>query len=176
METRMTNNSTSHAKILEWLPEEAAKNSLTRAITQVFRDILDIELTTFSEENSLPDKNNQLIGSVGFTGDIQGLICLFLSYTSAQKLTSNMFDLEFDEVTHDLINDAVGEITNIIAGSVTQQLPHKISHQTVLTIPSITRGEDLKIDSISIAYLSQAHFLFEESPLSIKMYIKTPTQ
>ncbi|NVN89793.1 MAG: chemotaxis protein CheX, partial [Desulfuromonadales bacterium] len=65
----------------------------------------------------------------------------------ALKITSSMLGMECDEVNEDL-NDAIGEIANMLGGSVKQVLS-KGGLDVKLSIPTVISGEDYTVNSLS---------------------------
>jgi chemotaxis protein CheX len=57
---------------------------------------------------------------------------------------------EIDEAGHEVVNDAVGELTNMTVGTFKNQLADK-GFPCKLTIPSILRGSNFSIEPVSSA-------------------------
>ena len=88
-----------------------------------------------------------ITGMVGFAGTYSGVISIHCPVTLALKITSNMLGMECDEVNDDL-NDAIGEIANMLGGSVKQVLS-KGGLDVKLSIPTVISGEDYTVNSLS---------------------------
>ena len=117
------------------------------AMREVFQSMVSMELTP--EEPSMPanDPEGQIIGSVGFIGETSGVICIYMGDSFAKNATSRMLGISESEVDEEgMVNDAVGEISNMVAGYVKSRLCDRGWH-CVLTIPSIVRGRQLSVDS-----------------------------
>jgi chemotaxis protein CheX len=88
-----------------------------------------------------------ITGMVGFAGIYSGVISMHCPVDLAMKITSNMLGMECDEVNEDL-NDAIGEISNMLGGSVKQVLS-KGGLDVKLSIPTVIAGEDYTVNSLS---------------------------
>jgi chemotaxis protein CheX len=95
----------------------------------------------------------QVVGTVGFVGDANGLIYLHLDLAFARICTSHllgMTEAELDDANDEAVNDAIGEITNMTVGSFKNGLCD-CGYPCKLTIPSIVRGSNFIIEPISSA-------------------------
>ena len=99
------------------------------------------------EMSALP----QVVGTVGFLGDVNGLIYLYFDGAFAKGCTGHllgMSEAEVDEAGEEVINDAIGEITNMTVGSFKNGLSDQ-GYPCKLTIPSILRGRNFSVEPIS---------------------------
>ena len=88
-----------------------------------------------------------ITGMVGFAGTYSGVISIHCPVSLAMKITSSMLGMECNEVNDDL-NDAIGEIANMLGGSVKQVLS-KGGLDVKLSIPTVISGEDYTVNSLS---------------------------
>lgn len=88
-----------------------------------------------------------ITGMVGFAGTYSGVISMHCPANLAMKITSSMLGMECDEVNEDL-NDAIGEISNMLGGNVKQVLS-KGGLDVKLSIPTVISGEDYTVNSLS---------------------------
>jgi chemotaxis protein CheX len=88
-----------------------------------------------------------ITGMVGFAGTYSGVISIHCPVALALTITSNMLGMECDEVNEDL-NDAIGEIANMLGGNVKQVLS-KGGLDVKLSIPTVIAGEDYTVNSLS---------------------------
>lgn len=82
---------------------------------------------------------------VGFAGLYNGLVCLHVPQSLAMSFTSSMLGMDVDEMNED-VNDALGEIANMIAGSFKHHLS-KDGHEVRLSTPSVVTGKEYVISS-----------------------------
>ncbi len=88
-----------------------------------------------------------ITGMVGFAGLYSGVISVHCPVELAKKITSAMLGIDCDEVNEDL-NDAIGEIANMLGGGVKQVLS-KGGLDVKLSIPTVISGEDYTVNSLS---------------------------
>jgi chemotaxis protein CheX len=90
---------------------------------------------------------------VGFIGEVNGLIYLYLEESFARLCTCHllgMTEAELEEAGDEVINDAIGELTNMTVGGFKNGLCDA-GYPCKLTIPSILRGSNFSIEPISSA-------------------------
>ena len=85
-------------------------------------------------------------GIIGFTGDAQGVMVVSFTKECALKVVSAMLMEDFTEINNG-INDAVGEITNMISGDARRQL-EGLGMVFQAGIPTVVNGKGHEITSI----------------------------
>lgn len=85
---------------------------------------------------------------VGLAGTYNGMVSLHMPSTVAMNAASRMLGMEVTALDDDL-KDAVGEIANMIAGSVKQQLSQG-GLDIQLSMPSVIHGKEYVIAPASI--------------------------
>ena len=147
---------------IQEIPEQLIRSNISRAVCDVFKTMLnrDAENGIVMHEGvaaswpPLPPDGEaipQVVGTVGFIGDANGLIYLYLPLALAQVLTCHllgMTQVELEEAGDEVINDAIGELTNMTVGSFKSSLCDA-GFPCKLTIPSILRGSNFCIEPIS---------------------------
>jgi chemotaxis protein CheX len=143
------------------ITETLIRDYINRAVSDVFKTMLGRE-PAFSTQSprgegehhgDLEGHRPQVVGTVGFIGDINGLIYLHLDLAFARLCTCHllgMTEAELDEAGDEVINDAIGELTNMTVGSFKNGLCDA-GYPCKLTIPSILRGSNFSIEPISQA-------------------------
>lgn len=146
------------------IPETLIRDNITRAVCDVFKTMLhrNVQLKEVCVSGG-PDEcppalrdealaaNPQVVGTVGFLGDVNGLIYLYFEGDFAKHCTCHLLGMEpaeVDEAGDEVINDAIGEVTNMTVGSFKNGLSDR-GYPCKLTIPSILRGANFCIEPIS---------------------------
>ena len=111
--------------------------------TMVMMDVID----DFPLKEPVSRFKCSITGMVGFAGTYSGVISIHCPVALALKITSNMLGIDCDEINEDL-NDAIGEIANMLGGSVKQVLS-KGGLDVKLSIPTVISGEDYTVNSLS---------------------------
>lgn len=128
--------------------EEQLAKYIIDATQEVFSTMIMMDI---SDDYPLRDPINRfkcsITGMVGFAGTYSGVISIHCPVSLALKITSSMLGMECDEENEDL-NDAIGEIANMLGGSVKQVLS-KGGLDVKLSIPTVISGEDYTVNSLS---------------------------
>ena len=108
-----------------------------------------------SKESSQPaalETDEPIIASaVGYIGDVNGVVYLYLSESLAKKVTGQFLGLSESEIEAEgieTVNDALGEVSNMVVGTFKNSMCDK-GHNCRLTIPSIMRGKHFAIQTTS---------------------------
>jgi CheY-specific phosphatase CheX len=96
---------------------------LTKAIIETFETMVDMKLEVEDRATTLAD-HGYLIGTVRFTGENNGQVALAFSPHMAMFLAAHLMggELGGEEHTPGMINDTVGELVNIVTGSLQSKL------------------------------------------------------
>jgi len=112
-------------------------------------------LSTMAFVNPKPGKprlktDNRAVGDVsgiiGLTGDAKGSLALSFSEGCIIKIVNNMLGESFTEVNSD-IQDAVGEITNMISGDARKRLEAD-GFKITAAIPTVVSGKNHEIKHV----------------------------
>ena len=119
---------------------DEVRDLLKVSVAEVFRTMLSIE----AQEAPLVDFRRcdvpLVAGSVGFIGDLNGVVYIYVKEPFAKVVACRMMGMAESELDgEEIVNDAVGELSNIIVGAVKSRLCDA-GNPCVLTIPSIVRG------------------------------------
>jgi chemotaxis protein CheX len=151
--------------------EEQVAGYVIDAAKEVFSTMVMMEITDdFPLKEPVSRFKCSITGMVGFAGTYSGVISIHCPVALALKITSNMLGLECDEVNEDL-NDAIGEIANMLGGSVKQVLS-KGGLDVKLSIPTVISGEDYTVNSLSDNDCVVVPFTVEEHTLLIGITLK----
>jgi len=120
---------------------------LTReAVKEVFQSMLSMEVNPEPPSPLAADPAGQIIGSVGFIGEATGIIYLYAGVGFARVITSRMLGIAEPEVDPgEMVTDAIGELSNMVAGYVKSRLCNG-GLPCTLTIPSVVRGQELSVE------------------------------
>ncbi len=149
--------------VIEEITETLIRDNINRAVTDVFKTMLgrDPVLITSSEAiknqpwppfGHAPENASPIIaGTVGFLGDVNGMLYLYLDLDLARMATCHLLGMteqELDTAGDEVVNDAIGELSNMTVGSFKNGLCNA-GYPCKLTIPSILRGSNFSIEPIS---------------------------
>jgi chemotaxis protein CheX len=119
---------------------------IVSSTNEVFSTMIPMEI---SPDGSFYQKEEMIstdvMSLVSFTGEHSGILAIFCSKDIALKITSGMLGIEATELNQDT-KDAMGEVTNMIAGTVKNKIHEKFGAMH-LSIPIVIAGGDLTISS-----------------------------
>jgi chemotaxis protein CheX len=159
------------------ISETLIREMITRAVGNVVKTMLGHPvLLRDSGPECLPKLSaRQVVGTVGFVGDASGLIHLFLGEAFAIQCTRQVLGLSEFEIRSagdSVVNDAVGELTNMVAGSFKSALCDA-GYPCKLAIPSILRGHNFCIERLSSALRHVYHFECGEHSVIADIIVKS---
>ncbi|MDP2325279.1 MAG: chemotaxis protein CheX, partial [Gammaproteobacteria bacterium] len=109
-----------------------------------------------------------------FTGTLSGVIYLYTTIQFASRITRGLLGLNpEDPQRDDLVNDAMGEIANMVVGHFKSRLTDR-GIACVMTIPSIVRGSHLGIEAVSHTKVKRLSFRTGDHFLLAEILIQTP--
>lgn len=91
---------------------------LAEIVDQVWSSFLEGEIVPLAEPELDQDYAGRLVGWVSISGDWTGHLSVVCSEDAACAIATDMFQLDAGEVSTSEIADALGEIANMVGGSV----------------------------------------------------------
>jgi chemotaxis protein CheX len=108
--------------------------------------VMDVE-DQYPMQEPVNEFHCSITGMVGLAGSYTGILSIHCPQALALQITSNMLGMEVEEVGDD-VNDALGEIANMLGGHVKQVLS-KGGSDLNLSIPTVISGETYTISSVN---------------------------
>jgi len=141
------------------------EESAIRSVENVFQTMLHEEIhfkqRMDDSEVSHGTEASEVMGCVGFAGEINGLVYLRFSKMFALHATTKVLGLTEQDVIEagpEVISDAVGELANIAAGGF-KNVFCDLGHPCMLTLPTVVSGDHLAVTTVKDA--ARHVFLFE---------------
>ncbi len=126
------------------IDEICFSTALLEGAKEVFETMVFMDL----EESFEPEpqiEGDSLLGSITFSNAIEGCLTIRCSLPCARVVAANMLGLdedESDEISDREVCDAIGEITNMVMGSVKSRAATDAAELQV-SIPTVVRGQNL---------------------------------
>ncbi len=124
------------------------KATLTKATQEIFETMLGMEANAgeplSGRINSFKDS---VTGTIGLAGPYQGMLAIHIPEAVAKAITSAFLCMEVEEIDED-VKDALGELANMLGGSVKSGLGEE-GREIKLSIPSAICGAQYTIDCFS---------------------------
>ena len=107
---------------------------------------------------------------IGRTGEARGTISVSFSKKSILSIVSNMFGEEIKELNEE-INDAAGEITNVISGQARKKLDEQ-GMSLKAAIPSVIMGKNHTITHMTTSPIIAIPFSTDNGDFTIEVCIE----
>ncbi len=121
----------------------AVSDVLLDGTKEIFETMVFMDLEPAVDQN-LKIEGDSLLGSITFTGDFEGCITICCNMSCANAIAANMLGLDDShELAEEEVCDAIGEIANMIMGSVKSRLAGTVDKLDV-SIPSVVSGRRLE--------------------------------
>jgi len=155
------------AKVLDSieLTENELVELLISDIREVFSTMVGMEdlLLLPSQIEPVTHFEDCLTAMVGMAGTFSGLVNIHTTRSMALGITSSMLGMDASEVADD-VNDALGEIANMVAGSFKLHLTRKGADIRIST-PSVVTGSNYDViagkahDTITLRFATDKEWL-----------------
>jgi chemotaxis protein CheX len=151
-----------------------ASDVLLASASEIFETMIFMDLDQADDQTQRVE-GDSLLGSITFTGELEGCVSICCNRPCAKAIATNMLAMDpDDDISEEEICDAIGEVTNMIMGSVKARLTDVVGNLDV-SIPSVVSGKMLENShgeksvqtcvSVNIAeeYLAELCMLVRES-------------
>jgi chemotaxis protein CheX len=146
---------------------------LKPAVATVFSTMLKMDAKLVPSVEQELNQKMQVIGSIGLTGKVSAVVFLMMSEGLAHAVTGKLLGLAPHEIDGpELVNDAVGELTNMIVGYTKTRLCD-MGMGCAMTPPSVIRGSEMKIAGGSHCVTQKMSFECHKSGISIQVIIRS---
>ena len=113
-----------------------------------------------------------ITGSIGITGHAKGVMSLTLDEPVILKIVNNMLAENYTELNSD-IADAVGELTNMIAGQARQELAN-LGLTFKASTPTVVTGKGHRVQHVTTAPILAIPFTTPEGALVVEVSFNSP--
>jgi len=127
------------------LPEGGWEPLLRDAASEILEFMLGVEVSEVPE--STPRNSADMTAMVGLAGALSGVLSLRCPAAAAATLASKMLGIDISPTDADT-RDALGEVCNVIAGTLKAKVPG-LDDACLLSTPTIVCGRDYSLFSIS---------------------------
>lgn len=118
----------------------------------------------------LPLPTPYVSGVITMSGSARGQVALTFSRETACLIVAEMLGLELAELDQDMLQDGIGEMTNIVAGHAKAQLVGTRYHFN-LSLPSIVVGPDHHIDLFKVQRVALRRFESDFGAFSMHVWL-----
>ncbi|MGA2002722.1 MAG: chemotaxis protein CheX [Terriglobales bacterium] len=140
-----------------WLPV------LELAVEEVFEIMVGQRVKPVSKTEHAPKR--EFTAMVGLAGALCGILTITCARTTAREMTKCMLSAEIAE-SEEQISDALGEISNMIAGNFKNKLA-ATDGQCMLSVPTVIKGEEYSVRSMADGDNLETVMLFAGEAVSV---------
>ncbi len=143
---------------------------LVEATNEVFETMVFQTLDTGIpiEGEALRPRSN-VVGTVGFAGSRSGLVAFYSTMSTATTIASRMLSIEPAQVNGEMV-DAIGEITNMIAGSFRTKMARD-GDAWAISVPTVTVGSDFYTNYVTDVRRVLCPFRMEEDEIFVELIL-----
>jgi len=109
---------------------------------EVFETMVFMDITEAADQNQ-GIEGWALLGSISFKGTFEGCLAFCCNVDCAKAISANMLGIESSDVSEEETCDAMGEVANMLMGSVKARFQEQFGNVEV-SIPSVVNGRNLR--------------------------------
>jgi chemotaxis protein CheX len=146
-------------------------DELLAATRDVFKTMVfqDVETASPIAGDALRPGAN-VVGTVAFAGKTSGIVAFYSTLEGAQAITAKMLGIEPSSVNGEL-PDAIGELTNMIAGSFRTRMAGVRGETWAISVPTVTVGSDFYTKYVSDVQRVLCPFKMGTSELFVELIV-----
>lgn len=146
-------------------------NELVAATRDVFKTMVfnDVVASSPVSDEALRSGAN-VVGTVAFAGKTSGLVVFYSTLEGAQAITASMLGIEPGNVNGEL-PDAIGELTNMIAGSFRTRMAAVRGETWAISVPTVTVGSDFYTKYVSDVQRVLCPFRMGKAELFVELIV-----
>ncbi len=121
-------------------------DKLIESTVEIFTGMIMMDITVKDDNvKQLGKLQNSITGMVGLAGICKGVVAIHVPQEVAFSITTNFLGMEVTEMNED-VQDAIGEIANMLGGNVKTILSDK-GKAIQLSLPSTISGDEYQMYS-----------------------------
>jgi len=132
-------------------------------VSEVWSSMLGMEVQPSMEEITMGGGEKFLTACIQITGDWEGSVTVDCIGSLATLAAAAMFETAPEETEMEDIQDAMGELANMLGGNIKTLLPGKCS----LSLPSVTSGTDYSVNVPGSVIETRATMTSSEKPVIV---------
>ncbi len=146
--------------------------NITEATTEIFETMIMLDITVGDPlEENVSSFKCSVSGVIGLAGTCKGMLAVHAPDDVAKAITSSFLGMEVEEVNDD-VTDAIGELSNMLAGNIKMVLD-EAGKDVTLSIPSCIYGEEYSMDCVADAEWVVMPFTIDAGTFLVELQIKS---
>lgn len=138
---------------------------------EIFSSMIMMEIDVFDEPiTGNQSLENSISGIIGLAGMRKGVLAIHLPNSVAMAITGNFLGMDVEEINED-VEDAVGELANMLGGNVKTILSER-GRDIELSMPSTITGRQYDFQSTKDAERHIIPFVCDAGKFSIELQLE----
>ncbi|MBX9678082.1 MAG: chemotaxis protein CheX [Gemmataceae bacterium] len=137
-----------------------SNGEIQQVIESVWTTLLGFEAQPADGTTALPD---DLTGCVHITGEWDGVVTLVCPRRMVQRASGVMFGIDAAAAPKDLLNDALGELINVLGGNLKALMPGP----SRLSLPIVVDGSDYTMAIRNARVVNHVSFQCDDDCMTI---------
>lgn len=138
---------------------------LNSAVTGVFESMLALPIAAADEFAEADTESASVTGVISISGDWNGAVIVTVPQALAREIAAAMFALDSDALTEAEVQDAVGELSNMVGGATKTMIGGSCS----ISLPSVTEGLRYRVSIPGAREVANARFDSNGNLLSVSV-------
>jgi len=144
---------------------------ISEATQEIFQSMLMTEARPAAPLQTRSHKfTDSVSGLVGLAGNYRGMLAIHLPNAVAMSITSKFLFMDVEEINDD-VKDAIGELANMLAGSVKTMLTDT-GTGIKLAIPSAICGSEYEVECLAESEGVIMPFSMDEGEFLVECYLQ----
>ncbi|MEE4242935.1 MAG: chemotaxis protein CheX [Desulfopila sp.] len=124
------------------------QEQIIAATVEIFTSMvmMDVAVSSVQDQN-IETYEDTITGVIGLAGTHKGVLAIHVPHNVAFAITGNFLGMEIEEMTED-VEDAIGELANMLGGNVKSILSEK-GRDIDLSLPSTISGKEYGFHTIA---------------------------
>jgi chemotaxis protein CheX len=146
--------------------------TLDQSVQEVFGLMLGTPVTVSEAAVAPTNIPITLTAVIGLAGAISGAYSVVVNETTAKQIAATMLGIEVTSLD-DTVYDALGEITNILAGAWKSKI-ESLHSACLLSVPTVVTGTHYDIHKKTSTFRLSRSYHFNDSTFTISIYGEQP--
>ena len=148
---------------------DISKEQVMEISKSVWSSMLGVDVAE-SAAVTIPTADERFtVGTIQISGAWSGVISLCCPSTLARETAALMFGVEAANATAQEIQDAWGEITNMIGGNIKSLMPGSCQ----LSLPTVAEGREFCVTIPGVVLKGKHYFTCNEKPFTVEIHEKS---
>jgi chemotaxis protein CheX len=113
---------------------------------------------------------NSISGIIGLAGSTRGMLAIHMANDAALAITTAFLGMDVKKIDDD-VRDAIGELANMLAGSI-KSILDPAGSDIKLSMPSAIYGEDYSVDCLAGVQTVTVPFAFDGLDFLVELQLR----